>query len=70
MNRRKVPKFKFDRRIGKNIWDSKRSSLNKRNYGSEQHGNKPKKRLTDYGIRLLAKQKMKIYCSNLTESKL
>ncbi|PIM95879.1 30S ribosomal subunit protein S4 [Candidatus Hodgkinia cicadicola] len=69
MNRRKVPKFKFDRRIGENIWNSRRSSLNKRNYGSGQHGNKPKKRLTDYGIRLLAKQKMKIYYSNLTESK-
>ncbi|PIM96627.1 30S ribosomal subunit protein S4 [Candidatus Hodgkinia cicadicola] len=69
MNKRQVPKFKFDRRIGENIWNSKRSSINKRNYGPGQHGNKPKKRLTDYGIRLLAKQKMKIYYSNLTESK-
>ncbi len=69
MNKRQVPKFKFDRRIGENIWNSKRSSINKRNYGPGQHGNKPKKRLTDYGIRSLAKQKMKIYYSNLTESK-
>ncbi|PIM96200.1 30S ribosomal subunit protein S4 [Candidatus Hodgkinia cicadicola] len=69
MNRRKRPKFKFDRRIGENIWASRRSSFNKREYGPGQHGNKLKKKQTDYGIRLLAKQKMKVYYSNLTESK-
>ncbi|PIM95586.1 30S ribosomal subunit protein S4 [Candidatus Hodgkinia cicadicola] len=69
MNRRKKPKFKFDRRIGENIWNTRRSNFNKRKYVPGQHGNKPKKKLTDYGIRLLAKQKMKVYYSNLTESK-
>ncbi len=46
-----------------------RSSFNKRRYGPGQHGNKPKKKLTNYGIQLLIKQKIKIYYSNLIESK-
>ncbi len=68
MNRRKRPKFRSDRRIGENIWASRRSSFNKREYGPVQHGNKLKKKITDYGIRLLAKPRDKGLLSNSTES--
>ncbi len=70
MNRRTNPRFKFDRRISENIWGTRRSSFVKNQSGPGQHGLKRKSVVSDYGIRLLAKQKLKFYYSNLTESKL
>ncbi len=70
MNKRLLSKFKFDRRISENIWGSNRSSFINNQNAPGQHGAKSKTVITEYCIRLLAKQKLKFYYSNLTESKL
>ncbi len=66
MSKRIAAKHKIDRRLGVNLWGSSKSPINSRNYAPGQHGNN-KKRPTDYGIQLLAKQKLKGYYGNLTE---
>lgn len=66
MSKRIAAKHKIDRRLGVNLWGSSKSPVNARNYAPGQHGNN-RKRPTDYGIQLLAKQKLKGYYGNLTE---
>lgn len=66
MSKRVAAKHKIDRRLGVNLWGSSKSPVNARNYAPGQHGNN-RKRPTDYGIQLLAKQKLKGYYGNLTE---
>ncbi len=66
MSKRIAAKHKIDRRLGVNLWGSAKSPINARNYAPGQHGNNGK-RPTDYGVQLLAKQKLKGYYGNLTE---
>lgn len=66
MSRRLSAKFKIDRRLGVNLWGRAKSPVNTRNYAPGQHGANRKKP-TEYGIQLLAKQKLKGYYGNMTE---
>ncbi|MDR0753270.1 MAG: 30S ribosomal protein S4 [Holosporaceae bacterium] len=66
MSKRVAAKHKIDRRLGVNLWGRAKSPINNRNYAPGQHGNN-KKKPTDYGIQLLAKQKLKGYYGNFTE---
>jgi small subunit ribosomal protein S4 len=66
MSKRIAAKHKIDRRLGVNLWGRAKSPINERNYAPGQHGSN-KKKPTDYGIQLLAKQKLKGYYGNLTE---
>lgn len=66
MSKRIAAKHKIDRRLGVNLWGSAKSPVNDRNYAPGQHGSN-KKKPTDYGVQLLAKQKLKGYYGNLTE---
>ena len=66
MSKRIAAKHKIDRRLGVNLWGSAKSPINERNYAPGQHGAN-KKKPTEYGIQLLAKQKLKGYYGNLTE---
>ncbi|GHU14340.1 30S ribosomal protein S4 [Alphaproteobacteria bacterium] len=66
MSKRIAAKHKIDRRLGVNLWGSQKSPLNERNYAPGQHGSN-KKKPTDYGLQLLAKQKLKGYYGNLNE---
>lgn len=66
MSKRIAAKHKIDRRLGVNLWGSSKSPIATRNYAPGQHGAN-KKKPTDYGIQLLAKQKLKGYYGNLTE---
>ncbi len=59
-------KKKLDRRFGENIWGNTKSPLDKRAYAPGQHGQRRKKP-TDYGEQLIAKQKMKFYYGNVSE---
>ncbi|XXN13828.1 MAG: 30S ribosomal protein S4 [Candidatus Hodgkinia cicadicola] len=70
MSKRKHSKFKFDRRIGENLWNNPRSSVLRCANPPGQHGAKIKTKSSDYCVRMLAKQKLKFYYSNLTDSKL
>jgi small subunit ribosomal protein S4 len=67
MTKRHQAKYKIDRRLGQNIWGRPKSPINKREYGPGQHGQRRKGKLSDYGVQLRAKQKLKGYYANLSE---
>jgi small subunit ribosomal protein S4 len=67
MTKRHEAKYKIDRRMGQNIWGRPKSPINKREYGPGQHGQRRKGKLSDYGVQLRAKQKLKGYYANLSE---
>ncbi|MFC3050783.1 30S ribosomal protein S4 [Kordiimonas pumila] len=67
MSKRIQAKYKIDRRMGENIWGRAKSPVNSREYGPGQHGQRRKGKLSDYGIQLRAKQKLKGYYGNITE---
>jgi small subunit ribosomal protein S4 len=66
MSKRQNSKHKIDRRLGVNLWGRAKSPINKREYGPGQHGQRRKKP-TDFGIQLMAKQKLKGYYGNIGE---
>jgi small subunit ribosomal protein S4 len=53
--------------MGENIWGRPKSPVNRREYGPGQHGQRRKAKLSDFGIQLRAKQKLKGYYGDLTE---
>src|SRR3546814_14371380 len=61
MSKRSSAKYKLDRRMGENIWGRPKSPVNKREYGPGQHGKRRKSKISDYGIQLKAKKKLKGY---------
>ena len=67
MSKRHSAKHKIDRRLGENIWGRPKSSVNRRSYGPGQHGQRRKSKVSDYGIQLRAKQKLKGYYGDVTE---
>ena len=67
MSKRKSSKYKLDRRMGENIWGRPKSSVNRRAYGPGQHGQRRKSKVSDFGIQLRAKQKLKGYYGDVTE---
>ena len=66
MSKREQSKYKINRRLGVNLWGRAKSPINKREYGPGQHGQRRRKP-TEYGIQLQAKQKLKGYYGNITE---
>lgn len=67
MSRRHSTKYKIDRRVGENIWGRPKSPVNKRNYKPGQHGQGRRAKVSDYGMQLMAKQKLKFYYGDITE---
>ncbi len=67
MTKRTSSKHKIDRRMGENIWGRPKSPVNRREYGPGQHGQRRKGKLSDFGIQLRAKQKLKGHYGDLTE---
>ncbi len=67
MSKRHSAKYKIDRRMGENIWGRPKSPINQRSYGPGQHGQRRKSKVSDFGLQLRAKQKLKGYYGNLTE---
>ncbi len=67
MSKRQSAKYKLDRRMGENIWGRPKSPINNRSYGPGQHGQRRKSKVSDFGLQLRAKQKLKGYYGNLTE---
>ncbi len=66
MTKRTESKYKIDRRLQVNLWGRSKSPINKREYGPGQHGQRRKKP-SDYGVQLMAKQKLKGYYGNISE---
>jgi small subunit ribosomal protein S4 len=67
MTKRASAKYKIDRRNGQNIWGRPKSPVNRREYGPGQHGQRRKGKLSDFGVQLRAKQKLKGYYGNISE---
>ena len=67
MTKRAQAKHKIDRRHGQNIWGRPKSPVNNREYGPGQHGQRRKQKLSDFGVQLRAKQKLKGYYGNISE---
>jgi len=53
--------------MGQNIWGRPKSPVNRREYGPGQHGQRRKSKLSDYGVQLKAKQKLKGYYGDISE---
>ena len=67
MTKRHEAKYKIDRRTGQNVWGRPKSPVNRREYGPGQHGQRRKGKLSDYGVQLRAKQKLRGYYGNISE---
>jgi small subunit ribosomal protein S4 len=67
MSKRHSAKYKLDRRMGENVWGRPKSPINSRAYGPGQHGQRRKSKVSDFGLQLRAKQKLKGYYGNITE---
>jgi len=67
MSKRQSAKYKLDRRMGENIWGRPKSPVNRREYGPGHHGQRRKGKMSDFGIQLRAKQKLKGYYGDITE---
>jgi small subunit ribosomal protein S4 len=66
MTKRLESKYKVCRRLGVNLWGRAKSPTNKREYGPGQHGQRRRKP-SDFGNQLQAKQKLRCYYGNITE---
>jgi small subunit ribosomal protein S4 len=66
MSKRVSSKYKINRRLGVNLWGRPKSPVNVRDYGPGQHGQRRKKP-SDFGLQLMAKQKLKGYYGNISE---
>jgi len=66
MSKRQESKYKIDRRLGINLWGRSKSPITRREYGPGQHGQRRKKP-SDFGMQLMAKQKLKGYYANIGE---
>ena len=66
MTKRLSSKYKIDRRLGVNLWGRTKSPVNKREYGPGKHGQRRFK-MSDFGVHLQAKQKLKGYYGNIGE---
>lgn len=67
MSKRETTKYKIDRRMGENIWGRPKSPVNRRNYAPGQHGQRRKGKLSDFGLQLRAKQKLKGFYGDVSE---
>ena len=67
MSRRHSAKYKIDRRVGENIWGRPKSPVNKRPNKPGQHGPNRRGKVSDFGMQLMAKQKLKGHYSDITE---
>lgn len=67
MSKRIAAKYKISRRLGENLWGRGKDPVNKREYAPGQHGQTRRRKTSDYGLQLKAKQRLKGYYGNITE---
>ncbi len=67
MTKRIASKYKISRRLGENLWGRAKDPFNKRNYAPGQHGITRRRKGSDYGTQLMAKQRLKGYYGNINE---
>lgn len=67
MTKRLNSKYKISRRLGENLWGRAKDPVLRRDYGPGQHGPQRRRKLSDFGLQLKAKQKLKGYYGNISE---
>ena len=67
MSRRQNAKYKLDRRVGENVWGRPKSPINTRQTRPGQHGARRTNKPSDFGLQLMAKQKLKGFYGDITE---
>ena len=67
MTKRNNRKGKVSRRLGVNLWGRGKDPVARKNFPPGQHGVGGYRKLTDYGIQLNAKRKLKKYYGDITE---
>ena len=60
-------KYKISRRLGVNLWGRDKDASVKKNYRPGQHGPLMKKKVSDFGRQLNAKQQLKGYYGRIRE---
>jgi small subunit ribosomal protein S4 len=60
-------KYKVSRRLLTSIWGDEKDPFNKKNYRPGQHGAAVQGKLSDYGVHLRAKQRLKFHYGRITE---
>ena len=66
MSKRISSMYKINRRLSVNLWGRPKSPFNKRDYPPGQHGQRRRK-ISDFGAQLRAKQKLRGYYGNINE---
>ena len=67
MSKRVQAKYKINRRLMCNLWGRPKSPFNKREYRPGEHGQARRRKPSDLGTQLNAKQQLKGYYGNITE---
>jgi small subunit ribosomal protein S4 len=67
VSKRIAAKYKISRRIGENLWGRAKDPVVKRSYAPGQHGVARRRKGSDFGTQLMAKQKLKGYYGNINE---
>jgi small subunit ribosomal protein S4 len=67
VTKRNNRKYGISRRLGVNLWGRAKDPVAKRNFPPGQHGLMGYKKLTDYGVQLQAKQKLRKYYGDISE---
>lgn len=67
--KRPKAKYKIDRRLGCNLWGRPKSPFNTRQNGPGMHGGGRRGKQSDYGLQLMAKQKLKGHYGNIGEKR-
>lgn len=67
MTKRLESKYKISRRLGLNLWGRAKDPSIRRAYKPGQHGPLMRKKLSDYGTQLAAKQKLRGYYGSIGE---
>jgi len=67
MSKRVQAKYKINRRLMCNLWGRPKSPFNKREYRPGEHGQARRRKSSDFGTQLNAKQQLKGYYGNITE---
>lgn len=67
MTKRLSSKYKINRRLMCNLWGRPKSPFNRREYRPGEHGQSRRRKASDYGVQLGAKQRLRGYYGNITE---
>jgi small subunit ribosomal protein S4 len=67
VTKRITAKYKISRRIGASLWGRAKDPVNARAYKPGQHGPNSRKKMSDFGLQLQEKQKLKGYYGSIGE---